>query len=230
MGYTSAHSAHEFMTAACLFINHEYILACRGKSKEAQKQMVLGKREIDFNSRLALFFGPEASIAAQGTSDKDLIVSSPTIRTEIKYLRRKSSNKQPTNPWSGPKGIKHDWEWLLKQSANGNEFKKMSLVFFLPSKQFLKFHEVCSIAVPSGGYKKKDYAPFVRLVQPSSKNIKRLAYVSNPVRDLILNIQGKVKVRRQIVGSLSDPIWALVFSRVGTKEFKKLTEYDEGSI
>ena len=86
------------------------------------------KREIDLTARLALQFGPEAGLAAQGTSDLDLVISSPTLRAEVKFLRRKPGGKQPVNRWNAKKGgqarldldkfAEEHWRRIQKNSAD----------------------------------------------------------------------------------------------------------------
>ena len=40
----------------------------------------------------------------------------------------------------------------------------------------------------------------------------------------------KVIVRRQMIGYTSQPIWALIYSRVGTGEYQNLTQFDEVTL
>ncbi len=230
MSYSTPHHAHEYLKSACLSIIHEYTLACQRKSKAEREKIVLSKREIDLCARLAMHFGPEAGLAAQGSSDLDLVISSPTLRAEVKYLRRKIGGKQPVNLWNAKKGVKHDWDWLLRLKNSGDTFKKTCLVFFLPSQSILQFHEVCDVKAAGKIYTKADYAPFVRLVRPDKANPNQLVYQSKYPRDLLIRIGGKVIVRRQLVGSTASPIWALIYTRVGTNEYKSLTEFSEVEI
>lgn len=230
MSYSTPHQAHEYLKSACMSIVHDYILACQRKSIAEKEGIVLLKREIDLTARLALYFGPEASLAAQGTSALDLVISSPTIRAEVKFLRRKPGGKQPVNLWNAKKGPKHDWQWLLNLKNTGDTFKKSCLIFFLPSKGLLDFAEVCDLKPSGAKYTKQEVAPFLRLVRPNPANPKQLIYRDKYPRDLLIRMGGKVIVRRQVVGSTSNPIWALIFSRVGTNEYKSLTGYHETSI
>ncbi len=230
MSYKTPHHAHEFLKAACMTIVHEYTLACQRKTEDERRKIVLLKREVDLQSRLVVHFGPEASLAAQGTSALDLSISSPIIRAEVKYLRRKPDGKQPVNLWNAKKGVRHDWEWLLNLSSAGEAFKKTCLVFFLPSKSFLEFHEVCDLKPAGTSYIPMDYAPFVRLVRPDSANKLKLVYRDKSPTDLLIRMGGKVIVRRQMIGFPSQPIWALVYSRVGTHEYANLTHFNEAEI
>lgn len=230
MSYSTPHHAHEYLKSACLSVVHEYTLACQRKSMKERRKIVLLKREIDLCARLALHFGPEAGLAAQGTSDLDLVISSPTLRAEVKFLRRKPDGKQPINLWNAKKGVKHDWDWFLALRNTGDTFKKTCLVFFLPGQSLLPFHEICNLRSAGAVYVKADYAPFVRLVRPDKNNPKRLIYQTKYPHDLLIRMGGKVIVRRQLVGSLASPIWALIYSRVGTIEYKSLTGFNEVEI
>jgi len=226
MSYSTPHHAHEYLKAACLAIVHSYTLAAQRKNSAEVLRMVCNKREIDFNARLGLFFGPEASLAAQGTSDLDLLISSPTIKAEVKFLRRKADGKQPVNIWGSKKGPKHDWEWLLGLTNEGDAFKKHALVFFVPGQDVISFEEACRIRPAGTKFTRHDYAPFVNLVKPDPGNPKSLIYTSKPNRDYLINIGNKC-VRRQMVGSLSSPVYALIYSRVGHHEYEHLTHFSE---
>lgn len=227
MSYSTPHHAHEFLKAACISIVHEYTLACQRKSLTERRKIVLLKREIDLTARLVLQFGPEAALAAQGTSDLDLVITSPTLRAEVKYLRRKPDGKQPVNLWNAKKGVKHDWDWLLSLKNTGDTFKKTCLVFFLPGQSILQFHEVCDVKPAGTTFKPADVVPFARLVRPDKTDPRKLVYRSKYPHDLLIRIGKKVIVRRQVVGSIASPVWALIYSRVGTNEYNALTSINE---
>lgn len=230
MSYKSPHHAHEFLKAACLTIVHEYTLACQRKTEAERRKIILSKREVDLQSRLAIHFGPEASLAAQGTSALDLSISSPRIRAEVKYLRRKPGGRQPVNLWNANKGVGHDWRWFLNLSGNGDNFRKTCLVFFFPSKNLLTFDQVCDLKPAGTSFQRTDYAPFLGLVGPDPKNSALLKYRNKPLQDLLIRLGGKVIVRRQMIGYLSQPIWALIYSRVGTREYANLTKFYEYTV
>jgi hypothetical protein len=220
MSYSTPHHAHEYMKAAALAVVHQFALACQRKQPAEKKSLLLGKREIDFNSRLAMFFGTEASISAQGVKESDLVIASPTLEVELKYCRPKPAETQPVNSWD--QVINKDWKWLLKRNAAGGGFKKIAWVVFFPSIDIFKFHQCFQIPggrLVNGQVVARDYAPFTRLVATDPANPKRLAYEQQPwAPDVVLKRVGAgapIRVRRQIVGSRNQPVWALIFSRLG---------------
>lgn len=225
MSYSTPHHAHEYMKAAALAVVHDYVLACRGKTAATVPAFLLKRREIDFNARLAHLFGPEASIGAQGVSARDLRVGSPLLEVELKYLRRKAKSDQPVNAW---KDVIKDWNWLLGLTNTSGCFKRSCWVLVLPSVTHFDFH--LNFQVPqarqSNGIVEADYAPFLEIVGPTGSATAgyKLTYKTPPPRaDFLLQVQGsKVRVRRQIIGFPTDPIWCMVFSRVGDKEYKVL--------
>ncbi len=231
MSYDTPHHAHEFMKAAALGVVHQFVLACQRKQVREKQSLLRSKREIDFNSRLSLFFGPEASISAQGVSDSDLRIKSPVLEIELKYLRPKPRQNQPVNSWN--QVIGKDWKWLLDLTNGGGVFKKTAFVVFLPSISVFAFHS--NFQVPrrtgTGQIKERDYAPFHKLVEPNPQSPRKLQYAPQPwERDVLLKRKGtKVRVRRQIVGRPENPIWGLIFSRVGSKlrtTLKHLPEFE----
>jgi hypothetical protein len=218
------------MKAASLAIVHQYFLAYRQKTIAQKQELLLARREIDFNSSLALFFGPEASISAQGVSSIDLELSNPILKVEIKYLRRNKTTTQPVNKHTG---VMKDWNWLLRRSSQGFEFKQCSWVVFLPSKDIFDFHS--NFQVPQGGANGppavSSYAPFLGLVRPDPIAQTQLAYRSGtfPREAILRRTNPAARVYREVVGNPSHPVWCLIFSRMGTNAvaaLDHLTPYD----
>jgi hypothetical protein len=227
MSYTTPHHAHEFMKAAALGVVHTFVLACQRKMIAEKRALLLRKREIDFNSALALYFGPEASISAQGVKDSDLRIKSPTLEVEIKYCRPNPLQAQPANPWD--QVIGKDWKWLLNLKAPGDTFKKTAWVIFLPSVELFDFSSCFQVPkknAPLGSPPLSTFAPFVGLVGPSATKPRQLEYLARPwPPDAILQRQGvgaPIRVRRQIIGDPKHPIWALVLSRLNPTTAAKL--------
>lgn len=232
MSYSTPHHAHEFMKAAALAVVHQFVLACQRKQGAEKRDLLLRKREIDFNARLAMFFGPEASISAQGVKDSDLLIKSPTLEVELKYCRPNANLLQPVNGWT--QVIEKDWLWLLRFTAAGDGFKKSAFMVFLPSVELFDFHQCFQVPqsrMQNGLLVPRDYAPFIKLVAPSISHPSRLEYTQQPwERDALLwrsSVGAPVRVRRQIVGHPKQPIWALVCSRIGHKAAKALSHLPE---
>jgi hypothetical protein len=220
MSYATPHHAHEYMKAAALAVVHQFALACQRKQPAEKQSLLLKKREIDFNSRLAMFFGAEASISAQGVSESDLLISSPTLEVELKYCRPKNTLLQPVNHWN--QVIGKDWDWLLKLNASGEVFKKTAWVVFFPSIDIFTCHQcfqIPGIRHVNGQIVERDYAPFTQLVTPDPADATRLTYNRHVwERDVVLRRVGvgaPIRVRRQIIGFREQPVWALIFSRLG---------------
>jgi hypothetical protein len=232
MSYATPHHAHEFMKAAGLAVVHQFALACQRRQIEEKKDLLLRTREIYFNAQLAMFFGPEASISAQGTKGSDLRIKSPTIEAELKYCRPNKAQTQPVNSWS--QVIDKDWNWLLRINAAGDAFKKSVLVVFFPSVNLFEFHQCFQIPtgrLQNGQLQVANYAPFVRLVSPMAQHPTRLEYTHQPwERDVVLRRAGvgaPIRVRRQMIGARNQPVWALVFSRVGSVAIRALEHLPE---
>lgn len=227
MSYATPHSAHEFMKAAAIAVVHHYYLALRPKTKTIKSQILIEKGEIDFNSRLALFFGPEASISAQGKKGVDLHLESPILDVELKYLRKKPRQNQPVNSWAG---VMKDWRWLMGLvNENGNVFRQSAWVVILPSVELFDFHS--DFQVPGNQQQnqqipKATFAPFVELVEPDPVSPGHLRYCQGKWgRDVLLQKAGtKVLIRREIVGNPKHPVWCMIFSRVGSKLAKSLEQ------
>jgi hypothetical protein len=216
------------MKAASLAVVHHFAHACQRKQTAEKRALLLRKREIDFNARLALFFGTEASISAQGVRDSDLRIASPVLVVELKYCRPNSAQTQPVNSWT--QVISRDWnQWLLALHASGHAFKKSAWVVFLPSVNLFTFHQCFQVPhnrLHNGGIEIRDYAPFVSMVEPIPGHLSRLRYTGVEwERDVLLQRAGvgaPIRVRRQMIGARQQPIWALIFSRVGTAAVQQL--------
>ena len=234
MSYKTPHHAHEFMKAASLAVVHQFVLACQRKQAAEKRDLLLRKKEIDFNARLGMFFGPEASISAQGVSDSDLLIKSPVLEVELKYCRPKLDQAQPVNHWN--QVIGKDWNWLLRLNAAGEVFKKSAWIVFFPSIRIFTFHQCFQIPqarLVQDQLVVRDYAPFVRMVAPMAAHPSRLEY-TQPAweRDVVLRRVGvgaPIRVRRQMIGNREQPIWGIVFSRLGhqaANNLQHLPSYD----
>jgi len=222
------------MKAASLAVVHQFALACQRKQVAEKRDLLLRKREIDFNARLGMFFGPEASISAQGVRDSDLLIKSPVLEVELKYCRPNAAQTQPVNFWN--QVIDKDWNWLLGLNASGSVFKKSAWVVFFPSIRIFTLHQCFRIPqarMVGGLLPVRDYAPFVRMVAPMAAHPSRLEY-TQPAweRDVVLRRLGvgaPIRVRRQMIGNREQPIWGLVFSRLGheaANDLQHLPTYD----
>jgi hypothetical protein len=210
MAYQSPHHAREFLFAACLAIVHDYALRCQRRPSAERKQLLERTREIDLCARLADFFGPVAHLAAQGTDDIDLTVRGPTIRCEVKYFR------PPAARWVD---LQKDWDWLLGVSSANDEFRKRAWVVFWPSAAsgMYRFTNCLSVSKGAGGdsFCLQDYAPFSPYAEPvlpkSSRN-QRLRF-KEPSRLSIIKMPGGKRVRVDIVGQHTSPLWCAICTR-----------------
>ncbi len=74
---------------------------------------------------------------------------------------------------------------------------------------------------------KSCFAPFLEIAEPDPIAPTQLRYCSAKFdRDVLLTtgITKPKQIRRELVGDPKQPVWALVFSRVGTKAAKGLPD------
>ena len=223
LSYVTPHHAHEFCKAVMLQIVHDHVLACQRRNQSDIKKLLLSKREVDFQACFSRFFGPEASLRAQGVSGIDIRVESPILNVEVKYLRKKPGSDQPVNVWGD---VMKDWDWLLSFSNSGDSFKKSAWIVLLPAIDQFEFH--MNFQVPKkeqkSGLQPKHFAPFIGIVEVDPVTPSRLRYTSGGHRDAVLKQSGtKIAVRRQSIGDQKDPIWGLTFSRLGSNALKELS-------
>ncbi len=216
MSYKTPHHAHEYIKAAALLVIHQYRLAFMGsKTPKWKKKFLLARREMDFHARVAAHFGANATLGAQGSSVIDIQVPAPLLNVEVKYLRKKPKSNQPAN---SHRDVYKDWNWLLGLSSAGNSFKASCWLVFLPSKELFEFDTCFTIPKKVGGKNpgRRNYAPFVELVEPTAANPRKLKWISGAwERDVLLYNKSKY-VRRQIIGSPDHAVWAIIYSRLGT--------------
>lgn len=212
MSYTSPHDVREFLFASCLQIVHDFQIRSQRRT-DADKRKILGAiREIDLCASLSSFFGPTGHLAAQGTNDVDLIVSGPTIRTEVKFLAPPASN------WltPGSAGVKADWDWLLACANVGDEFKKRAWVIFWPSTHLCKFTQCLTVSRSMGTqFSLQDFAPFAPYAEPEMppKGEKQRLKFKTPPKLSVLELPGGKRVRVDIVGDSKALIWAAIYTR-----------------
>jgi hypothetical protein len=212
MAYSTPHDVRDYLIAASLCINHDFVIRCQRRSVAQKKQLLESVREIDLYARLAEFIGPVAHLAAQSAAPGaiDLEVDGPTIRAEVKYFRPPARNFSDN--------IKRDWDWLLNTSNNGNEFNKRTWVVFWPSASADMFSFTNCLSVPrshGAQYSLADFAPFVSYAEPEMPPHgvnQRLRFKSDvPASHLIFVPDGK-RVRCDVVGSPHHALWCAVYT------------------
>lgn len=209
MAYHSPHHAREFLVAASLAVVHDYALRCQRRTVSDKKELLANTREIDLCSRLASFFGPVAHLAAQGTRDIDLVVAGPTIRAEIKYFR------PPAGQWVS---LRKDWDWLLDVPSANDEFRKRAWVVFWPSAsaKMYKFTNCISVTRSHGNqFSLEDFAPFAPYTEPvlPLNGEKQRLRFKEPDRLTILQMPHGKRVRVDIVGAQTGPLWCAIYTR-----------------
>jgi hypothetical protein len=226
VGFRTPHSARAYIHAAALFICQDYKIRCQRRARAHKIALLDETREIDLCSRMAAFFGPVAHLAAQGSKDVDLIVTGPTIRAEVKYF---NSAQQ----FSGP--ISRDWTWLLSTANTNDEFDRRVWAVFWPSSELFRFTQCLSVPKSHGNnYSHSDYAPFLPFAEPEmpENGVNQRLRFRKPPRTSLIVIGGK-KVRVDVVGFHSDPLWCAVYSRVvGESGIKKENHFtaDDNAI
>jgi hypothetical protein len=217
MSYTTPHSVHEYLSAACLAINHDYIIRCQRRSIADKKALLTEAREIDLCARLGSFFGPVAHLAAQGQVGPnviDLQITAPTIRAEVKYFR------PPARAWDQ---LTHDWDWLLATSNNGEEFRKRAWVVFWPSTSSGMFTFTNCLSVPKSHgtqYSSQDFAPFTPYAEPEMppNGVNQRLRFRVPSRVSVIDMPDGKAVRVDIVGACTHPLWAAVYTRLTSND------------
>ncbi len=224
MGYSTPHSAREYLLAACLRINHEFILHSQNRSGVARKAILLETREIDLCAMMGGFFGRAGHLAAQGVgndSAADLDVAGPTIRCEVKYFRPSA------RAWGQ---LSRDWTWILGGTNTGREFSKRGWVVFWPSTSLFKFTNCLSVSRSQGAsYSKNDLAPFLPYAEaemPKKGVNQRLRFRKKPERVSILQVPGGKRVRCDLVGATNHPLWAAVYTRITPGEAAAMPEIE----
>lgn len=220
MAYSSPHPVRHYLASVALLVNHEFCLRCQRRSTAGKRAILKATREIDICARIFNLIGPSCHLAAQGTSDFDLKNDGPTFRAEVKYLHPKRTN------WDQ---VRKDWDWFLATSSNNKEFRKRGLLFFWPSTSLYDFTQCLSVPKGHGTrYARSDYAPFVHYAEPTmpDNGTNQLLQFKEPPAQSRLGIQvreGK-RVRLDLVGAMTHPIWVAVYTRITPDEFTALQE------
>ncbi len=172
------------------------------------RRLLEGTREIDICARLADYFGPSAHLAAQGTSDIDLLVYGPTIKAEVKYLIRH------INPWGD---VLKDWNWLLGATNAGGEFGRWAWLVFWPSVALYKLTACQTVSRDQDQrYSLGGFAPFVTYTEPrlppNGVN-QQLFFKTTPPRLSFVSFKGGKTVRVELVGDPKHPLWCALYTR-----------------
>lgn len=213
MGYTTPHSGREYLKAAALRVCHDYMLRSQYRSPETKRDLLKETREIDFCAQLGWFFGTSAFLAAQGTSEEDLIVEGPTLKCEVKFLR------PPARAWET---IEKDWVWLLSLTGVNDEFAKNGFIIFWPGTD-LHPQEKC-VNVPTeadGTYSTSKIAAMLPLVDVSGSTLTWKAE-AQVLRESFIIMPGGKRIRCDIIGTPSHPVWACLYTRATPTELDEL--------
>jgi len=216
MSYTTLNRLWEYLLGACLRVNHDYCVRCQRRSEKDRRAILKSTKEIDLCAMLAAYFGSTCHLAAQSRSpEKDLVNDAPKFRVEVKYIHPERTS------WLE---VKADWDWLLATSNNGDEFRKRALVLFWPSISLYRFTNCLSVQRSKGvNYSDMDYAPFapyVEIEQPPHGVNQRLKF-KKPDQQLGIGLQlpGGKRVRVDIAGRTTHPIWTAIYTRLTPNEF-----------
>lgn len=215
MSYTTPHKVRDFAFAACLRVNHLYHLRCQRRSETDKRGILMGTREIDLCAMVADYCGSSAHLSAQGTSDEDVHNDAPVFALEIKYI---------VDHKVGWEQVKKDWEWLLRPSNVNGNFEKRAFIIFWPSTTMYKL--TGNISVPKGHgtqYSQLDFAPFVPYAEPenpkngANQRLRFRSALQNRVS--AMQLPGGKRIRCEVVGEMSHPIWAAIYSRMTPDEY-----------
>lgn len=213
MGYTTSHDAHDFFCAAAMLCCHQVNLRCQRRATKHQLNLLKSLREIDLCSIMTKSLGETAHLAAQGTDDIDIMMSSPVLRAEVKYLR------PGPQLWSE---VKKDWDWLLSLNNTNGEFRKNAFVIFWPGTHLYDFTKcVCMPKCSTANtYGRARFAPFVPYADPVKK--KKIYHLSfrNPIgRSWQISLPKGKAVKAALVGDLDHFMWAVVYTRTTIPRF-----------
>ena len=203
MAYSTPHNARDYLFAAALGVCHQYVLTFQRLALADKKRLLELTREIDLCAKLAEFFGPNAYLAAQGTSAIDLKVKGPTLQAEVKYFR------PPAGQWTA---IRDDWDWLIDMSNSNDNFDKNAWIVFFPSTSVYKFTKCLTVSKTNGTqFNLSDYAPFSPFVDPvvPPTGVNEQLKFKTPEQTTVLAIHGGKKVRVDVVSKNTHPIWCL---------------------
>jgi hypothetical protein len=228
MAYVTPHPLIDYLSAATLRINHEYVLHCQRRSDAQKRKIVLDLREIDLCARISDYFGRVGHLAAQGvhnTQAADIEISGPTIRCEVKYFRPSVRTKS-LNPKNWGQ-LQRDWHWLLGPTNTGGEFNKRAWVVFWPTTSLYKFTTCLTVTRSHGTrFSVDDFAPFCPYVEPEyPKNgvNQRLTFKPKPFRESLIDLGNGKRVRCNLIGATTNPIWAAIYTRVTPSQAQSMS-------
>jgi hypothetical protein len=220
MSYSSPHAVREFLVSACLFVNHDFCLRCQRRTEKDRRKIIASTYEIDLCARIASLLGTSCSLAAQGRAARDLVNSAPVFDVEAKYLFNHR------NPWEKVKG---DWDWLLARSNTNRDFQKRAIIYFWPSTTLYTLTSCVTVPLGHGQqYSKNCFAPFLPYSEaemPANGNYQRLRF--NDIESqgpFGIQVPGGKRVRLDLVGARTHPIWCAVYTRMTPTEFNALPD------
>jgi hypothetical protein len=214
MGYTTPHTGREYLKAAALRVCHDYMLRALYRPTDQKRDLLKETREIDFCSQLGWFFGTSAYLSAQGTSEEDLVVEGPTLRCEVKFLR------PPARSWEV---VEKDWNWLLSLTGVNDEFGRNGFIVFWPGVDLHSQQDCVSLPAESNGtYNKTKLAAMLPLIDVVGNGLS-WKHGDSVSRQSFIILPGGKRIRCDVVGDLSHPVWACLYTRATPRDIETLT-------
>jgi len=220
MSYSTPHHVRDYAIGATLAINHAYSVQCNRRTEEDRRSILSDTREIDLCARLSTYFGFSSRLNAQGRDEADVVTAAPPFEIEVKYLFPGRTN------WGE---LSADWDWLRTLTNNGGVFRRRALIWFWPSIELYRITQCISVTRdrPSA-FSERCLAPlwpFVNVELPPHGANQRLVF-AEPDHQGPHGVQ-LPNGRRfciDIVGSVTHPLWASVYTRLTPKEYAELPE------
>jgi hypothetical protein len=228
MAYTSPHHGREFLKAAALGVCHHYQVRVQYRSTTDRRRIIMNETaEIDVCGRLAGYFGANAYLSAQGVTGADVIVDGPTLKAEVKFLRR---NRTPWNE------VMTDWNTLRDLDSVNEGFRKNGFLVFFPSKTYATSGKYITsfVSIPRSKldgnrevYCTRDFAPLMPYMDAETTvgHVRQRLFINKSERTSIIyagtNL-GTRPVRADLVGKVTDPVWCILYTRITPSESKTL--------
>jgi hypothetical protein len=226
MSYSTPHHVRDYAIGAALAINHAYCIQCNRRTEGDRRSILSDTREIDLCARLGTYFGFSSRLNAQGSDEADVVTESPPFEIEVKYIFPGRTN------WGE---LSADWEWLRAFTNNGGLFRRRALIWFWPSIELYRVTQCISVTRDrTAAYSEERLAPFWPFMNvelpPHGANQRLMFAEPDHQGPHAIRLPNGRRVAIDIVGSVTHPLWASVYTRLTPDEYAQVPTHRQTTV
>lgn len=151
------HSTFDYAKAATLRVVLQTSQRLARAAPDDRAALFARIHEIDLAAAVAQFFGPDATLSAQGTNRADVLVAEPRMSFQIKFFSgSNASSWRGTGTGNPPL---NDWKWLISDGSAQDPADSRVFIMFFPGSELKSEFTNCVSLAPEAKSSTGKFAP-----------------------------------------------------------------------